>query len=232
MSDSQLSGSVGQDGQNRPEDVLLVQRLLNAHLPTPLAPLAEDGKCGARTIAAIRVYQGRIGIAAPDGRVDPGGHTFRALTGQSSPANASRFPQDVIAAAQASQAKWQVPAAVSLAQWAVESNWGKSMPPGSNNPFGIKAVSGQPFVECSTREVIKGQSVTVTARFRKFESIADAFDQHGRLLGTAAPYRRAREMRDDPDAFADALTGVYATDPEYGTVLKRVMHQYSLASYD
>ena len=36
----------------------------------------------------------------------------------------------------------------------------------------------------------------------------------------------------DPDQFADALTGVYATDPQYGTTLKWVMDNYQLKQYD
>jgi hypothetical protein len=235
VSDLRLGGSVGQGGRNRPDDVRLVQQLINANLPVPLAPLAEDGLCGSATVLAIKTYQQRtLGMDPPDGRVDPGGHTFSALSGQPMPSGngSGNFPDEIIAAAKASHDTWHVPASVSLAQWAVESNWGKSMPSGSNNPFGIKAVGDQPFVESSTREVINGENVVITARFRKFDSMVDAFDQHGKLLATAAPYRHAMELCDDPDAFADALTGVYATDPNYGTVLKRVMHQYNLTSYD
>ena len=36
----------------------------------------------------------------------------------------------------------------------------------------------------------------------------------------------------DPDRFADALTGVYATDPQYGATLKWVMESYNLKQYD
>jgi len=81
-----LSASVGQNGVNRSNDVRLVQRLLNAHLPIPLAPLVEDGKCGPKTIFAIKTYQQRVlGMNPPDGRVDPGGRTFRSLSGQVGP---------------------------------------------------------------------------------------------------------------------------------------------------
>src|ERR1017187_3766733 len=106
------------------------------------------------------------------------------------------------------------------------------MPAGSNNPFGIKASAGEPYVEASTREVIGGKDVTVMAKFRKFSSMNDAFDQHGRLLATAGPYAHARTLVSNPDAFADALTGVYATDPNYGTSLKRIIKTYKLHQYD
>jgi flagellum-specific peptidoglycan hydrolase FlgJ len=125
-----------------------------------------------------------------------------------------------------------VPASVTLAQWAIESAFGKRMPYGSNNPFGIKAAQGQPYVEAHTREVVSGKDVMIVARFRKVDSIAQAFDEHGRLLATHRAYARAMKLADNPDAFADALTGVYATDPRYGTVLKSVMKRYNLYQYD
>lgn len=139
---------------------------------------------------------------------------------------------DVIAAAKAAQAKWHIPASVSLAQWALESGWGAHMPPGSNNPFGIKATTGQLSVTVPTREVIHGKSVTVNAAFRKFASIADAFDLHAKLLATGTPYGKARATLPDPIAFAHALTGVYATDPKYGDLLTEIIHGSNLTQYD
>jgi flagellum-specific peptidoglycan hydrolase FlgJ len=138
----------------------------------------------------------------------------------------------VIDAAIASRLHWKVPASITLAQWVVESAWGAAMPPDSNNPFGIKAVADQPAVESPTREVIDGASVTITARFRKFDSLAQAFDLHGKLLASNAVYATAMKSVNDPDAFADALTGVYATDPHYGTTLKWVIHNYNFVKYD
>jgi flagellum-specific peptidoglycan hydrolase FlgJ len=142
------------------------------------------------------------------------------------------LPQMVINAAIDADKKWHVPAAVSLAQWALESNFGRAMPPGSNNPFGIKATGTQPYVVASTKEFVNGKYVTVDARFRKFASLVDAFNQHGQLLATAPAYTKARLASKDPNAFADALTGVYATDPRYGTKLKAIMSQYNLYQYD
>ena len=39
------------------------------------------------------------------------------------------------------------------------------------------------------------------------------------------------KQADNPEAFADALTGVYATDPNYGFTLKWVMQNYGLSQY-
>lgn len=142
------------------------------------------------------------------------------------------LPADIVAAAQASQAKWGIPASISLAQWAVESGRGKHMPPGSNNPFGIKARAGDASVVVATREVVRGQDITIRAPFRKFASLTEAFDEHGKLLATVGAYANARTKLPDADAFADALTGVYATDPNYGKVLKQVMRGGNFYQYD
>lgn len=145
------------------------------------------------------------------------------------------IPADVIHAAIEAMSEWGVPASVTIAQWAVESNWGRATPAGSNNCFGIKAVIGQPSVTAHTREVVHGQSIYIDAQFRKFASIADAFEEHGRLLATAHPYARIMAswaVDHNADHFADALTGVYATAPNYGAVLKSVMRANNLYQYD
>jgi kumamolisin len=139
---------------------------------------------------------------------------------------------DIIKAAQASQQKWGIPASITLAQWAQESGWGKHMPPGSNNPFGIKATGNQPFVQVPTREFFNGQWVVVQAKFRAFSSIADSFDAHAQLLATSPAYAVARSFENDPAKFANALTGVYATDPNYGAELNSIISGSNLTQYD
>jgi len=76
---SQPVGS-GAGNLNR-NDVTLVQRLLNQHRLPMLAALREDGVMEPKTIAAIEEFQKRVvRMSRPDGRIDPGGATFRALS--------------------------------------------------------------------------------------------------------------------------------------------------------
>lgn len=126
-------------------------------------------------------------------------------------------------AAKDAQDKYGIPASVTLAQFALESGNGAHMPVGSNNPFGIKAKAGQPYVEAQTNEFINGKMERVTQKFAKFDSLSDAFEAHAKLLATAPAYANARAHSNDPQAFANALTGVYATDPQYGAKLNKVM---------
>ena len=78
---ARIDESVGRDGVNREDDVLVVQSLLNAHIAAlGLPPLKVDGDAGDNTIKAIEAYQRRaLGSDSPDGRVDPGGRTWQAL---------------------------------------------------------------------------------------------------------------------------------------------------------
>ena len=142
------------------------------------------------------------------------------------------YSPEAIAAAQGGQAAYGTPASICLAQFDLESDCANRMPAGSNNPFGIKAWGNQPFVVSRTTEFLGGRYVVVSAKFRKFATLADAFMAHAALLGTSGYYARARECLPDVDAFADALTGVYATDPDYGTDLKKIMVRDNLYQYD
>jgi hypothetical protein len=235
--------SVGQDAVNGPGDVFVIQSLLNRRLPKPHTEVPVTGTMDPGTILAIKAFQAvMMNMNPPTGYVAPGSPTYYALAARplvtKEQAPTPRFghvgivPPEIIEAAKASLRRWGIPASITLAQWIVESAWGAAMPPDSNNPFGIKALEGQPAVESETREVIDGKVLTVTARFRRFASMSEAFELHGKLLSTGSPYRAAMEVVKDPDRFADALTGVYATDPQYGTTLKWVMDNYRLKQYD
>ena len=143
----------------------------------------------------------------------------------------TKIPNDVIAAAKVSQAKWKIPASVCIAQWALESAWGKRMS-GKNNPFGIKALAGHSATSRMTWEVVNGKRVNMTQQFADFASLDEAFDAHGKLLATGKPYAKARAVLPDADKFANALTGVYATDPDYGLKLRQTMKANNLYQHD
>lgn len=140
--------------------------------------------------------------------------------------------EPIIRGGQSSERIWGVPASVSLAQFILESARGKRMPPGSNNPFGIKAKGNEPAVTAMTKEFRNGRMVSEQARFRKFASFDEAFARHGQLLATSHHYIKAMAVRHDPEAFCHALTGVYATDPRYGKSLVELIRNYQLTQYD
>jgi len=142
-----------------------------------------------------------------------------------------QLAQQVTDAAIAARKKWRVPASVTLAQYGLESAWGKKVT-GTFNFFGIKARTGDSYTLCPTHEVIDGKSLSINQPFKNFSSYEDAFDYHGQLLATHDAYRLAMTFADHPEAFAHALTGVYATDPQYGNKLVEIMRTSGLEKYD
>ena len=139
---------------------------------------------------------------------------------------------EIVAAAQAAQKKWGVPASAAIAQYGLESGWGRYMPADSNNPFGIQELPGLPSVAANSHEFRNGQLVPVVEHFAVFKDIADAFDQHAKLLATYRAYRYAMAQVSNSDKFAEALTGVYATAPHYGDILVNIMKTMDLYQYD
>lgn len=76
-----ILAAVGRGAINRTDDVCLVQELLNKHLQPSQRPLAVNGVANSQTMAAIEDFQRRVvKLTHPDGRVDPGGRTFAALS--------------------------------------------------------------------------------------------------------------------------------------------------------
>jgi peptidoglycan hydrolase-like protein with peptidoglycan-binding domain len=73
-----IKASVGKGGTNDKADVIVVQTLLKGKG----YPIVVDGDCGNKTIAAIADFQTKK-FGKADGRIDPGGSTFKALSATS-----------------------------------------------------------------------------------------------------------------------------------------------------
>jgi hypothetical protein len=85
-----IPDSVGSAGVNNRDDVLRVQRRINAKLPIPLLPIPENGDLGIPDGECHRGDQRRnVRLFRPGGRVDPNGATFGFLTGRSATATSN-----------------------------------------------------------------------------------------------------------------------------------------------
>ncbi len=72
--------SVGRNGINRPDDVVVVRALLNAILPQKLHPAMAERRCDPDMVAAIEDFQTRVvGMQTASGRVEPDGAVLHAL---------------------------------------------------------------------------------------------------------------------------------------------------------
>ena len=149
------------------------------------------------------------------------------------------FTDDFIAkitpAAKATQARTGIPASFTVAQAALESNWGRSwLAVDACNLFGVKADSswtGDVFL-LPTTEYVSGKPVTVDARWRKYAGWQECLDDHAKFLLENHRYQAAFQTTTGED-FAKAVAAAgYATDPVYADKLISVMRAHNLAALD
>lgn len=128
-------------------------------------------------------------------------------------------------AAKGCELETHLPAALTLAQWALESGWGQHQP--GNNCFGIKAYEGCYAIQSlRTSENISGKTCSVYQPFARFVSIQDCFEKHAELITQGASYRLpwgAYLAHGNPYDLAQSVAAVYATDPDYASKLTELM---------
>lgn len=132
-------------------------------------------------------------------------------------------------------------ASVMIAQAILESDWGRSglsVSP-NNNLFGIKGSYNGQSVTMKTQEFLNGKWVTIDAKFRKYPSYTESFQDNARLLKTTSfqrgVYFYSGAWKSNTNSYKDAtawLTGRYATAPNYATSLNGLIEKYNLTQYD
>ena len=205
------------------------------------AGAAAAGAAGGTAITATATIPGAVPIAGsvisyssviPSARYSRTQATPSIVSLPTSSAQQA-FIAEVAPGALAAQQQYGIPAAVTIAQAIDESGWGQSMLAAQdNNLFGIKGTGPAGSVERPTQEYENGQAVTVNAPFRVYANVAQSITDHSLLLATGSAYQQAMADRRSPDAFANDLTGVYATDPNYGANLITIMRQFNLYRFD
>ena len=149
----------------------------------------------------------------------------------------------------ADQKKSGILASVSLAQFILESGYGKSeLAQNANNCFGMKkSLSGNTWSGTSwdgksiytkkTQEEENGQMITITADFRKYSCVEDSIADHSAYLlgaknGTALRYNGLKGCTDYKKAVQIIKDGGYATSSTYVSKLCDIIERWGLTKYD
>ena len=164
---------------------------------------------------------------------------YEAATGQATlsrsvlpQAHVEQFISRMLPAAQQASQASGVPAQLIMAQAALESGWGRreirtddGKP--SYNLFGIKADKSWkgPVVEATTTEYVNGVAQKVQAKFRAYGSYEESFTDYARFLTSNPRYANVLATQDPAEAAHGLQRAGYATDPEYGGKLVRLMKQ-------
>jgi len=140
-------------------------------------------------------------------------------------------------------------ASVSLAQFILESDYGRSeLAQAANNCFGMKKnLSGNSWPDSAwdeksvyrkpTKEHVNGKYITVTAEFRKYPDIAKSIADHSAyLLGAMNGKKKRYAGLEGETSYKKAITiiknGGYATSPDYIEKICGLIEKYNLTRYD
>lgn len=150
----------------------------------------------------------------------------------------------------ADQKKSGVLASVSMAQFILESGWGKSgLTQKANNCFGMKknlsgntwpnsAWDGKSVVSMQTGEETEdGKPYTITAEFRKYSCIEDSIADHSAYLtgakdGDKLRYEGLKGCKKYKQVAQIIKDGGYATSTSYVKALCDIIKEYGLTDYD
>ena len=150
----------------------------------------------------------------------------------------------------ADQKETGVLASVSLAQFILESGYGKSeLAQGANNCFGMKkSLSGNTwsgsswdgasiYTKKTSEQHADGSYETITADFRKYSSVEQSIADHSAYLlgaknGSKLRYEGLKGMTDYKKAVQLIKDGGYATSLTYVEKLCSIIERWGLTKYD
>ncbi|WP_312540526.1 glucosaminidase domain-containing protein [Enterococcus sp.] len=156
-------------------------------------------------------------------------------------ANPQAFIQQVGPMAQQVASANDLYASIMIAQAILESGWGQSLlTRQANNMFGIKGSYNGQFVEMKTLEDDgKGNLYEIVARFRKYPSLHESFEDNAHVLRTTSftpgVFFYSGAWRSNTSSYREAaqwLQGRYATDTTYASKLINLIETYNLTQYD
>ncbi|MBO8460460.1 MAG: glucosaminidase domain-containing protein [Bacteroidetes bacterium] len=127
------------------------------------------------------------------------------------------------------QAKFGIPASITLAQGLLESGAGKSeLAMTSNNHFGIKCHTGW------TGERTYYDDDADQECFRKYKNVSESYDDHSLFLTSRPRYADLFSLKaTDYKGWAHGLKKAgYATDPNYANKLIKIIEDYGLHQLD
>lgn len=103
-----------------------------------------------------------------------------------------------------------------MAQFALETGYGKKIIPNSYNLGNIKAREGDPFIEIITHEYISGKKIKIKDKFKEYDSYYHFLVEYDNLVCKNARYIKACKNKNNPYLYFKGLyEGGYATDIKY-----------------
>lgn len=143
-----------------------------------------------------------------------------------------------LAIAECNKRSKKVHPSVCIAQAALETGWGSSsLMTKANAYFGIKATqawlnAGGKVYNSSTKEVYSGTTVSITAAFRAYDSLADSVADYYDLITGNSRYSGGVNASSAQACITAIHKGGYATDPDYVSKVMSIINANNLTQYD
>ena len=243
MLDQQLSQNLAKRGMGLAD---MLVRQLSAQTDAKALAIGTDGANGGNGAASmldipalpakfgpLQGMKGIEGMKGLEGAVQANGVQTSGLSasGRTQAPHVRAFQEKLGAHAAAAEAVTGVPAKFMLGQAALETGWGKRMirnadGSNANNLFGIKAGPGWKgkVATAVTTEYVNGQPHQRVEKFRAYATPADSFKDYARMLTNNPRYEKVLNHAGDASAFAHGLQRAgYATDPQYGAKLSKII---------
>lgn len=239
MLDQQLTQNLSGRGLGLAEAMYAqLSRTMGAQAPGKALPdaSAQDPRTGAPLMPDARRA---AALSAPAPARAPDLSLYQNATAQATlsrsvlpQAQVEQFVSRMLPAAQRASQASGVPAQLIMAQAALESGWGRREIRAddgttSHNLFGIKADKSWkgPVVQATTTEYVNGVPQKTLASFRAYGSYEESFADYARFLTSNPRYANVLATKDAAEAAHGLQRAGYATDPQYGAKLTRIMKQ-------
>ncbi|MFN2361878.1 MAG: flagellar assembly peptidoglycan hydrolase FlgJ [Marinobacter sp.] len=244
MFDSQLSLTLSQKQGTGLSEALV--RQLSKQVPG----MTEEGKPRAAHKADLADYDRNVPVLSsrlPE-QVDRVNRVAEAPEASAKPEATGTLPErfespeqfvrELLPIAEKASAQSGINPRLMIAQAALETGWGQHMIEGdggspSFNLFGIKADQRWQggSVDIATTEFREGVPMNERAAFRAYPDYETSFRDYVSFLESNPRYRDVLAAADDPDQFANKLQEAgYATDPNYGAKIRRIMNNDSMTT--
>ncbi|MGX7092335.1 glycoside hydrolase family 73 protein [Hutsoniella sourekii] len=149
------------------------------------------------------------------------------------------FIEELAPTAQSLQRQYGVLASISLAQAALESDFGRSeLASDYYNLYGVKTDADDPDkVAFNTMEFVDGEWIEITDYFKVYPSWQASMAQHAELIHYGTSWDpNYYQLVKDGKTYQEQASGLqeagYATDPTYANKIVEMIEAWSLDQYD
>lgn len=150
----------------------------------------------------------------------------------------TNFISEIAPLAQEAYRKYNILPSITLAQAALESDFGQStLASKYHNLFGVKAYGNVPTVSLDTQEFENNQWITIKGSFRVYDNYQASVEGHSKLFTQGTDwnpnqYASVLAAKDYVTAAKAVQSSGYATDPAYADKLIEMIKTYKLDQFD